>query len=607
MNPSARRLALLLWLGSANAETFQYLYIEANEGNASGGHVAIQFADEVFHYQYSNGLTRLMLEDAQDFRFDYRFLQNRSLHVADIEVSSNVFADLQTHFKRQFWDQDRQFKQLQSLENDRLLLEWLKNVRNSPSPIPPPQPLSLPGAGLFSQEAQNGVSGPCDTRLASNSIMTELQNQIRMQDGPEFLEHKLAQLRTDIQRLSPASVIHSEYGFAQRHIDLLNGFMALQAIQTPSPLHAESCHALDATQWPLDDGKIQTLKNYRHHLLQTARRMLQSTRPDWGHALFVTLARLVVVEQSLSSGQWVFLDDFNADAPTLSTELYQRQETEMHTLQKKAEQQWQQYWQTFGAEKRLDDNAYTDLELAANRYSEWQVGLKLQQLRYQGQQALPDRSLPMPTATMPETSIQQLDEVLGAIQVKLSEKNAEIEQHYAYNLITRNCVTEIFRTMDQAMSPQTGRSLSDSLNTDFSFIPFIAFDRLKDHLTVRNSYILPSFRQLELDRLYAERFAPWIFIRESNVLSADLYHYNPDDAAFVFFTDNGLLLRPLFGAFNTLTGIGQSLLGLFKWPTDGGIALNNGTRGILMSLPELAFVNIRKGSYKFDFSTKPLE
>jgi len=116
---------------TANADTFQYLYIEANEGSSSGGHVAVQFGDDVFHYQFKDGLIRLLKQDAEGFRFDYRVLQNRTLHITDVEVSADTFSLLQDHFKLIFWQQDRQFKQLQAAEKDHQLLEWL--LRSHPA------------------------------------------------------------------------------------------------------------------------------------------------------------------------------------------------------------------------------------------------------------------------------------------------------------------------------------------------------------------------------------------------------------------------------------------------------------------------------------------
>jgi hypothetical protein len=274
----------------------------------------------------------------------------------------------------------------------------------------------------------------------------------------------------------------------------------------------------------------------------------------------------------------------------------------MSVQRKAAELNWRQQWQTLSDEALLDDLQYADLERAANRHREWQASLSTQTLRYQGQQALPDKVLNLSASIekpdLSELKISQAIENLNRVRPVLA---VEMEAQYAYNLISRNCVTEIFRTINEALGDETQKRLGARVDPDLNFIPFTAFAYVQTHYPVSNSTVLASFRTQALAKQYETEFAPWVYLRESNVLTAELYHYNPDDAAFMFFTDDGFFLRPIYGAFNLLTGLGQSLLGLFEWPLDDGAALHNGTRGLIMSLPELAFVNIRKGSYKFDF------
>ena len=595
-------LALTLGFTSVSANTFKFLYIEANEGSSSGGHTALQFDDEVYHYQYSDGLTRLMKENSADFRFDYRYLQNRTLHIADIQVSEQTLALLQDHFKRQYWDQDRQFKRLQSLQNDRLLLEWLLK-KDSPHPVVADSALKLPAAGLFydTSDFTNAKKpvGTCQTRDAASFILTEVQRQY----GTELLQQRMQTLQQAILDLSAPTAeesrLTSHYSFSQRYNDLLSKLLAVRALQESKPLSADACQVLTEPEWHLDTEKKQALKVFQQHLLKTAQALLSSKRPDWGHSLLVTLARLVVVEQSLQSGQWTFLNDFNPDADIISTDTYSRQTDEMRRQQLAAEQHWRQTWQTLATNKTLNELNYADLELTANRYHEWQASLSLHTSRYHGQQPLPVKALDLPNWIIPNLSKPQLLQALQALQNVIPHLAAALEERYAYDLFSRNCVTEIFRNVNQALGNETEQRLGGRIDPDTHFIPFTAFESVQNHYAVSNSQVLLSFRQQALVNQYEQAFAPWVYVRESNIFSAELYNYNPDDAAFVFFTDDGVLLRPLFGAFNTLTGIGQSLLGLIKLPVDDGIALSNGTRGLMMSLPELAFVNIRKGSYKF--------
>ena len=88
-------------------------------------------------------------------------------------------------------------------------------------------------------------------------------------------------------------------------------------------------------------------------------------------------------------------------------------------------------------------------------------------------------------------------------------------------------------------------------------------------------------------------------LRESNIFTSTLYDYNSDDSFFMFFTDDNVIFRPVFGVFNAAAGISQSVLGLLTWPFDSGKNLELGMAGILMSLPELFYFNIRKGTYKY--------
>lgn len=604
-------LALTLVLSNASANTFKFLYIEANEGNSSGGHTALQFNDEVYHYQYSDGLTRLMKENSADFRFDYRYLQNRTIHVADIEASEQTLALLQDHFKQQYWDQDRQFKQLQSLQHDRLLLEWLLKQKDSPHPVAADAALKLPAAGLFYDTSDFTAAkkpvGTCQTHDAAGIILSEVQQHY----GAEQLQQQAQTLKQAIINLSAPTAdesrLTSHYSFSQRYNDLLSKLLAVRVLQETRPLSADACQVLTEPEWHADADKQQTLKAFQQHLMKTAQALLSSKRPDWGHALLVTLARLVVVEQSLQSGQWTFLNDFNPDAEVISTDTYSRQTAEMQRQQLAAEQRWRHSWQTLATNQALNDLDYADLELTANRYHEWQASQHQHTLRYHGQQPLPVKALDLPNWLIPNLSKPQLLQALQALQNVIPHLAAALDEHYAYDLFSRNCVTEIFRNINLALGDETEQRLAGRIDPDRHFIPFTAFESVQNHYAVSNTQVLLSFRQQALANQYEQAFAAWVYARESNVFSAELYNYNPDDAAFMFFTDDGVLLRPLFGAFNTLTGIGQSLLGLIKLPVDDGIALSNGTRGLMMSLPELAFINIRKGSYKFARSHNALQ
>jgi len=598
-------LAVLL-CNTANADTFQYLYIEANEGSSSGGHVAVQFGDEVFHYQFKDGLIRLFKQDAEGFRFDYRILQNRTLHIADVDVSAATFSLLQDQFKLLFWQQDRQFKQLQAADKDRQLLEWLQTNTAPPSSRQiTDKSLKLPGAGLFFNDSDfapvsqlTEPRGDCKTDASAKSILTTLRAQLELQHGTGFLQQRKIELATAIQNLSVVASNGQDYRISERYTDLLNGLLAIRVIEEARPLANDACHTLAGSDGQLDPQKHERLNNLQQQLMLSAQNLAISKRPDWGYALLVTMGRLVALHQTLQSDQWVFVDDFSADSTVITAEDMIRFADELSVQRKNAETGWRQHWLSLG-NTELNEQHYSQLELAANRYHEWLVSNNRQTLRYHGEQALPVKAINLPTIALPEFSTQQLQQALHQQVLDTQQLTQHLEQNYAYHLLTRNCVTEIFHTINQALGTETQQRLGGVIDEHLNIVPFAAFAMVQANYPVKHITVQPSHRQQQLTKQYANEFAPLVYARESNVVSASLYDYNPDDAWFVFFTDDALLLRPVFGAINSVAGVGQSLFGLVKSPFDEGQLLATGMRGVLMSLPELAFINMRKGSYKF--------
>ena len=183
--------------------------------------------------------------------------------------------------------------------------------------------------------------------------------------------------------------------------------------------------------------------------------------------------------------------------------------------------------------------------------------------------------------------------------------------------MTWNCVTEIFRTIDAALGLPAGadareesiRRLGGHVDVEgtLNFIPAAADEAVRSAYTVSETIELPSYRLARLAQMYRRENPLRVYLRESNTVTSTLYQRNPDDSAFLFFTDAALPVRPILGALNLVTGLGVSAAGLFMAATDGGDTLRAGLRGILFSLPELVFFNIRKGSVPYAPRRLPAE
>ena len=118
-------IAILLTMpsGPAAAEPprfVDYLYINASEGSASGGHVALRFGDQVFHFEHRPpGLLVLARAQFQRFRHLYGDLENRTIQVSRIPVSDETYDLLFAQFARRHIVQRQRLEGLTAARDDR--------------------------------------------------------------------------------------------------------------------------------------------------------------------------------------------------------------------------------------------------------------------------------------------------------------------------------------------------------------------------------------------------------------------------------------------------------------------------------------------------------
>jgi hypothetical protein len=621
--------AFMFPAASASSAAFNYLYIEASEGNSSGGHVAIQFDDEVYHYQHvDSGLIRLFRQDKDEFHFLYRYLQNRPIHLSRVEVSDETLSLLKDRFKGQFLAQEKQFKLLDDLHRDRLFLQSLLQTSTHRAGAGDSE-LRLKGVGLFYPESGKPSEYPASGLASAQSlIIHRLRRKFEQRYGPNFLPYKAEQIEAQIKALAPGRWPEIEvslsgekfpasvYSFTERYSDALTALFAIKALMNAPPLQSGALRVTDRHDSKITETERQGLQEFRNNLETSLLDALESNRPDWGYAVLVNLARYLAIDASLQSGFWVFIDDFAENGEWITPDLYLEHQPQLKDLINDARANLNQIRKSAASRQRLIEAEYSRIEMAANRYSELLKSEKHLDLRFNGEKALPSKSIDFPQAPLPNLTQAQLEAALSETESVERRLYEALKQRHRYDLIRRNCVTELFRTLNQALvSPDRSEDqLADSealtiqaseerlggyVDVPYNFIPFVSYRSVRNHYRVTQSRDLDSYRSRELARLKSQRNRMLTALRESNILSSRLYKYNPDDAWFVFFTDDTLLLRPLFGLANTAAGIGQSVYGAFSWPLDSGKNLKSGATGILMSLPELIFFNMRKGSYKY--------
>ncbi len=607
-----------------------YLYIEAGDGDSSGGHAALRFAEDVFHYQYDRGLLKAVRANRKEFDYQYRFLGNRNMHVSRFMVPNEAYQDLFGYFSHKHLVQSRQFEVLGLIRNDHALIRKLIDADNRQGSQ---QSFRYPikGGSLFAVADRQERKAATASRPAIPIFL----RKVRREYGPAFIPARIASIVEELgglretawdpNQLRPSADRYPvlPYALAERFSDLLTNLTAFEVLQHNAALNREARIPSDRPEFILEPSQIEALRRYRNDLERDLLKLIVSPRPDWGYPLLVGLARLMVLDESIQHGRLVLLDNFGPEPQWVDPKDIRRYRETFRRLLAEARFHFDRWKQQVLKTPAMDEAGYSLLESLGNRYIELARGvIERKPMRVPGGNLLPPAIGEMRVPVLPGIGQSRLLAESGRLTEHAKMVFEALEQQYSYHLLNRNCVSEIFQDIERALSQQSeasdssgpvrnelvrrpGRSIDHNL---WNSIPVISSAQIRRNFRITRSYSLLSYRQKRLQEIYSVENPLIAYFRESNILTSTLYPWNPDDGFFLFFTDDLIWFRPLFGAINLAAGIGQILVGGVMAPVAGGDVFIGGFKGIVSSLSELSFGNIRKGSYRYqpvDFLMEP--
>jgi hypothetical protein len=250
-----------------------------------------------------------------------------------------------------------------------------------------------------------------------------------------------------------------------------------------------------------------------------------------------------------------------------------------------------------------DEREYAGVEDAANRLAEVTRGLADGgPIRVRSDVLVPSRAAPAVDLPVPALTRDDVVAAIGAAERAERAQREVLAAAYRYHLRRRNCVSEIFATIDEALGRDGSMArLGGWVDPQggLVFWPWLAFRAVVETYDVDAVAEIPSYRRARLTRMYADESSLLAYLRETNTVTSTVYRATGDDAPFLFFTDDVVAPRPLYGAANLATGIAAAALGVVRSPFDGGRALWSGAKSVAFSVPELAFVNLRKGTMAY--------
>ncbi len=589
--PALAVVGPVLALAAPAPRVVDYLYVEANEGGSSGGHVALRLGDETFHFQHEpSGLLRLRRDDSEDFRYRYGVLGNRAMHASRVALPESSYAELRWRFNERYLREHAIIARRDALRDDRELLDLLVARRRGE----PHADLRLRGAGFFF---------PADASVLPSPDVRALDARIATTYGPAFLTRRAAELRQAIATLAPSTTPRPDdvppadgyprfaTTFAERWRDLLSELVAIDVLASARGLRDEAPSA--AAGPALEHLERAALARTADATEDALLRLLVSDRPDRGFALLVGIARLEALRASVRTGRLVVLDAFPPDVEVVRTPRRGHADA-LRGMLGEAQADVAHARTALHDDGPMSEAALTALEAAASRAGELERAVDGGDLRVATGPMLPSREAAWSEWVEPavdDADLVRARDVAAAVERRYE---AALHERYGYDLVGRNCVSELLATVAGA-----GVEIGDRPDVPWPLdvVPFVSARAVDERWHVIERTTEPSFRTARLEELYRREPRLLAWLRETNVLTSTIYRRNDEDSFFVLFTDDAVATRPLFGAVNVVAGLGAGAVGLALVPFDGGRTLAAGVRGVVFSLPELAFVSLRKGSF----------
>jgi hypothetical protein len=579
----AASVALAALLAAADAPPIAFVHVEANVGGSSGGHTALRIGELVYHFQQTSA-RRLVLErdDWAAFRHSYAGLQNRTLHLAWLDLADGDAERIARRFSTVFVSQEIELSRAQRLRDD---AAWLAACRDGGA-LPP-----LRGAGLSSPAEVDAEAGaPLRAAIAAALGEGVLDRECARAEAA-IAAFRLERDATDLESLREA-------------LSLRESLRALIEDRAPPDDELIDDAEVGALGGALGDPERAAIERLRDAQGAAIVALLRSGRPDRGFALAVAIARHRALARALRLGRWVLLDPFSDDAVRDRAESDADASTQAR-LSARAAEVAREARDALLQREGLDEGLLNALEDVFARCREAQRGARGEAVRIHLGRMVPSRGRSVGDPTLLASCLDGVDVAAAASSAKARSDRAEdaAAERYSYSLLERNCVTELLRVVNSAFPDDAAivAALGARLEPGESlgFVPWVFHDQVRAHFHVAREEVVLSHRLVELARLESTDPGLLAVLREQTTLSSTIYRPRTEDGEFLFFTDDTLWQRPLRGVANVGYGLGQGLAGVLTAPFDGGRRFRAGFHGAFFSVPELFFGNVRKGSFDF--------
>ncbi len=558
------------------SETIQFVYVNANTGQSSGGHSGLLVGDKLYHLQYDSEdkVFHIVREPWEVFRFHYSVWENRSIDLIPLDLSDMTNQDLKIKWNGIYIIQRKWIENREERKKDALFFKKIKEAKNNVLEW------EVPGLGYW-EEITLDESLPYDSEDPFNSPIYEAETNQK----PNLTEKDPSRLS-----LSPPSRYIS---FVTRWEEKKQKEFVRRFQKEKSAPNLDQFIKLDfEKEFQLTEEERTKLGIYSGNLESELSYCLESDLcKGWEEIL--TLIRLQSIELSLASGYFVIPKKtkknlFYREISDLeiSKEVWaEKKEEALELLQLTKIRFFSFYdptsfqdWETVGNKVHsiyTENLEFTDMDIYPKAGAKIKILLKY---------------------TPPTDSPHLL-----TYQTRSDQYEKLVSDIYSYHLISKNCTNELFRYLNifypdpDTRKERLGGTVSEKTNS-FSFVPAIAYHHVKSNYKTKDPKQFSSYRLAKKKEANLGFFSN---IKEDMTFFSSTYKKSSFDPSFVFFTDDTIALRPIYGLTNITWGIGNTGIGILYLPWDRGKRLKQAAEGVFFSLPEIFFFNIRKGFFPY--------
>ena len=241
--------AVPLW--SEEKKSLDYIYVNANTGQSSGGHSAIRLDDLVYHFQYfPDKIFHIVREPWENFHYVYGIQENRTIFIRKIILSKENFDFFLSRMNEIYLLQKKELDNLVKLDNDAKILESVLNGNKT---------FHLKASGYFAN------------KNTKEKDYASLQERIINEFGKNYIIKNLHQNRTKIYNFNftkhelPNSIFYSKRfpksidNFSSEYIELVSLFKVFTILYEESELNSESILEASSDDLLLEENHLVKL------------------------------------------------------------------------------------------------------------------------------------------------------------------------------------------------------------------------------------------------------------------------------------------------------------------------------------------------------------